>query len=226
MKKTESLSPYLILVIALIFLAIPPETFFSLPSGKEPTTDKPPTPPLLETFQGSPQLSLFPRLGDYRPEDGEERLLFWRSYRDHLLRISGVVKENAILGNKVFSFRGIKSIDSVGHFAPLAVKPSTSYRLRLKLNATLPEKASTGVGILQFNKFLWLGEQYPESLQKEIFVGSNELLRIRKTNGWQEFDLQFTSGPETRMVHLVLFREGPASDRVPVMVDNISVEGD
>jgi len=218
----DRLIPYGVLLGALICLAIPPA---QRPQQRVPKTAQstPPGPPLLETFQDGPQLSLFPRLGDFRPEDTDERLPFWRSYREHLLKISGVVKTNAVSGNQVFSFRGIKGIDSVGHFAPLSVQPNTSYRLRLKLNTKLPEKAHTGVGILEYRQFLWLGEQYPESLHTQLFLRSQELLRINATDRWQDFDLQFTSGPVTKMIHLVLFREGPASDRNPVLVDNISL---
>ncbi len=223
MTKISDNASYLILALALILLFLPPDVQLPLPAKDKAQKPTPPGAPLLETFQGTPQLSLFPRLGDYRPEDGDERLLFWRSYRDHLLQLSGVVKENAISGNRIFSFRGIKSIDSVGHFAPLAVQPNTAYRLRLRLNTQLPEDATAGVGLLEYRQFLWLGEQYPESLHKEIFVASQELLRINATDGWQDFELRFTSGPETRMIHLVLFREGPASDKNPVLVDNISV---
>lgn len=223
MKNADTFVPYLVLLAALISLALSAGDRPQLPGPQEPLPRTPPTPPLLETFQGDPQLSLFPRLGDFRPEDDDERLPFWKSYREHLLKISGVVKADAVSSNRIFSFRGIKGIDSVAHFAPLAVQPNTRYRVRLKLNAKLPEKASTGVGLLQFRQFLWLGEQYPESLHTQLYLSSQELLRVRETDDWQDFDLQFTSGPETKMIHLLLFREGPASDRNPVLVDNISV---
>jgi len=188
-------------------------------AGPEPL---PPGPPLMETFQASPQLSLFPRLGDFRPEDGAARLPFWKTYREHLLKISGVVEVDPGTGNRAFSFRGIKGIDSLGHFAPLAVAPDTRYRLTLKLNVDLLAGATAGIGVLEFREFIWVGEQYPQSLHQEYFLAASELLRLAQSGGWREYALPFTTGPETRMIHLVLFREGPA-DRRPVLIDDISI---
>ena len=131
MKNADTFVPYLVLLAALISLALSAGDRPQLPGPQEPLPRTPPTPPLLETFQGDPQLSLFPRLGDFRPEDDDERLPFWKSYREHLLKISGVVKADAVSSNRIFSFRGIKGIDSVAHFAPLAVQPNTRYRVRL-----------------------------------------------------------------------------------------------
>lgn len=219
----ERFSPYLLLLLSLLLLLTP---LSDKPLLTGPTTRPepvPPRPPILETFQGSPQLSLFPRLGDFRPEAAEDRLPFWQTYREHLLKTSGVVKTDPVSGNQAFSFRGIKGIDSIGHFTPLAVEPKQTYRVGLKLKAELPEGASTGVGLIEYRQFLWVGEQYPESLHQQFFVGNQELLRISHTDDWQDFQLSFTTGPETRMIHLVFFREGPSSDRQPVLVDNISV---
>jgi hypothetical protein len=221
----------LILLFLGLTLLFTPHDYQPLPERPQPpkasaveAAPTPPGPPVLETFQGSPQISLFPRLGDFRPEDDDkERLPFWKTYREHLMKISGMVEADQVTGNKIFLFRGIKGIDSVGHFAPLAVEPGTDYKIGLKLKAKLPEGATTGLGILEFRQFLWIGEQYPESLHKEFFLGSKELLRINRTKGWQSFQFAFTTGPETQMIHLVLFREGPASDRVPILVDNISL---
>lgn len=49
----------------------------SLPGDQPPA---PPTPPLREDFEGAPRLSLFPRLGDYRPADEDtEQLALWHT---------------------------------------------------------------------------------------------------------------------------------------------------
>lgn len=216
----ERLTPYLLLFLSLLLLFTPIEEKPVPQTTGKPT---PPRPPVVETFQSSPQLSLFPRLGDFRPEDDEDRLRFWLSYREHLVKISGLVEIDPTTGNKAFIFRGIKRIDSVGHFAPLEVKPNTSYRIGIKLKAELPEGATAGLGIIEYKQFLWVGEQYPESLHKKFFLANRELLRVNRTDGWQSFDFEFTTGPQTGMIHLVLFREGPASNRMPVLVDNLSV---
>lgn len=220
--------PLILLFIGLAML-FTPHAYQPLPERPQPPrpaevpAPTPPGPPILETFQGAPQLSLFPRLGDFRPEDGEERLPFWHTYREHLMKISGMVEADPVSGNRIFLYRGINGIDSVGHFAPLAVAPNTKYRIGIKLKAELPEGATTGLGLLEYKRFLWVGEQYPESLHQEFFLASTELVRVNRTNDWQSYQFDFTTGPQTQMIHLVLFREGPASDRVPVLVDNISV---
>lgn len=215
--------PYLLLALSLLLLFTPLSDKPPLTRPQLPQEPQPPGPPILETFQGSPQLSLFPRLGDFRPERDDERLAFWSTYREHLLKISGMVEADPVSGNKAFIFRGIKGIDSVGHFAPLMVKPNTNYRIGLKLKAELPEGATTGLGLLEYRQFLWIGEQYTELQHQQFFLSQRELLRVNRTNDWQSFQFDFSSGPNTRMIHLVLFREGPATDRMPVLFDNISV---
>ena len=106
-----------------------------LPAGQgtvepsiSPQETLPPTPPILETFDAKPQLSLFPRLGDYRPEDTDkDRLPYWRSYLEHLQKISGVVKSDPTGGNRIFAFRTIMaSIRSVfSHRSPSNLTPPT-----------------------------------------------------------------------------------------------------
>ncbi len=183
----------------------------------------PPAPPIFEDFQGQPQLSLFPRVGDYRPEDEEtERLPFWLTFIDHLRRISGVVKADDD-ANRAWSFRSIDTVDSIAWFAPLAVEPATSYKVSCRIRADLPEQASTGIGILEFDRFLWLGEQYPQSLFTEAHRATREGVRLSGSIDWRSEEFTFTTGPDTRMIHLVLFREGP-QDRNAVLFDDIRVE--
>ncbi|WP_305042339.1 hypothetical protein [Geoalkalibacter sp.] len=184
----------------------------------------PPTPPLHESFDGVPRLSLFPRLGDYRPEnDDEVALPFWNTYIEHLVKTSGPTLRDPATGDRAWSFRGIRGIDSAGFFSPLAVEPSTSYRISFRLKADLPEGASAGLGILEYDRFLWIGEQYPQSLDEKHRTGDHPGLRLTGSHDWQEHGFTFTTGPETRMIHLVLFREG-TPDRAPVKVDDIRVE--
>ncbi len=217
--KLNQLCPYWLLVLGLLLLP-------AVAVAKQDQVDSepnPPAPPVLETFQESPQLSLFPRLGDFRPEDGDERLPFWNTYREHLLKTSGVVLTDTVTGNRAFSFRGIKGIDSTGFFAPLVVEPGKNYRLKLKLKAELEDGENTGVGVIEYRDFLWIAEQYTESLHQEYYLDVQELLRTNKTKGWQDFQLKVKTGSETRMIHLIFFREGEAVSREPVMIDDISI---
>ncbi len=184
-------------------------------------TDKqPPAPPILEDFQGAPKLSLFPRVGDFQPPPDDERHPYWRTFIDHLVKVTGVA-ENAD-GSRGWVFRSINSIDSAGYFSPLAVEPNKSYQVSFNLSAELPEGASAGVGILEFDDFLWIGEQYTEETFKQHFRGVHEGKRLTgEVRGRQSFT--FTTGPQTKMIHLVLFREG-AHDRNSLMFDDIEIK--
>jgi hypothetical protein len=187
----------------------------------EPTKQKlvPPTTPIFEDFQGEPTLSLFPRVGDYRPETEDERLPYWNTFIDHLSKVSGLV-QNPEDGNKAWSIRSINSIDSLGYFSPLAVEPNTSYRLSFKLKAQLAEGASAGIGILEFDEFLWIGEQYTEQTLQKHYRGVHEGIRRTGNSDWEEYDTTFTTHPETHMIHLVLFRDG-THDRNGILFDDI-----
>lgn len=184
----------------------------------------PPAPPFHESFDGVPRISLFPRLGDYRPEnDDEVALPFWNTYIEHLLKTSGPVIRDPAGGDRAWSFRGIRGIDSAGFFAPLAVAPNTTYRVSFHLKADLPEGAEAGLGILEYDAFLWIGEQYPQSLDERHRTGEHPGLRLTGSHDWREHHFTFTTGPGTRMIHLILYREG-TPDRAPVKVDDIRVE--
>ncbi len=187
----------------------------------EHAVQEPPRPPIAEDFQGEPQLSLFPRVGDFRPAEDSDRLPYWNTFIEHLVKVTGVA-EDQTSGRRGWVFRSIKSIDSVGFFSPLAVEPQTSYRVSFRLSAELAEGSSAGIGILEFDEFLWIPGQYTEDTFKQHFRGAIEGKRLTGTiSGNQSFS--FTTGPETRMIHMVLFREG-AHDRNSVMFDDIGIE--
>lgn len=190
------------------------------PSGQAPT---PPTPPIIESFEGQPQLSLFPRVGDYQPEDDDERHPYWRTFIEHFGKVSGLqaAKETA---NRAWSYRSINTIDSVAYFSPLAVEPNARYRVSFRIGAQLPEGASAGLGILEYDEFLWVGEQFTEELAREHQLGAQEGVRLSGTIDFAETQLvEFSSGPRTQMVHLIFFREG-AHDRAAVLLDDIAIE--
>ena len=187
----------------------------------ETSKQEAPQPPIFEDFQGAPQLTLFPRVGDVRPEENSDRLPYWNTFIDHLVKVTGIA-EDQTTGNRRWAFRSINSIDSVGYFSPLRVEPQTSYKISFEIAAELEEGASAGIGILKFNQFLWIPNQYTDETFKAHFRGSVEGKRLSGTiTGTHTFT--FTSGPDTRMIHIVLFREG-THDRNSVMFDNIGIE--
>jgi hypothetical protein len=181
----------------------------------------PPMPPVKEDFEGEPKLSLFPRVGDFAPErDDQEKMGYWATFIDHLVRTSGPVKRGE---NRGFALRGIKTIQSVGFFSPLGVEPASSYRVSFRQWGNLPKGAVAGVGALEFNEFFWIADQFPRSFSQEHLRGAHEGVRL---TGKQDGKLQtftFKTGPETRMIHLVLFLEGEFG-RDPILFDDIEIE--
>ena len=185
----------------------------------------PPTPPIFEDFQGAPQLSLFPRAGAYRPaNDDEQGLQFWNTYIDHLMRTSGPTKTGGEADNNIaFGFRAIKGLDSVGVFSPIAVNPGTTYEVSARLTGNLAEGATAGIGLLEFNEFLWLGEQYPEALVKKHQIGRQLLSTATSAMDGLEQKATFTTNPKTHMIHLIFYRDG-TQDRNPVLIDDIGIK--
>lgn len=191
-------------------------------NGKAPA---PPSPPLNETFDKAPQLSLFPRVGAFRPEEKDSQgLAFWNTFIDHMVRTSGMVAGEGRDGSKAWAVKSISSLDSVAFFAPLAVKPKTTYRVSFTFKGDLPEGASAGIGLLEFDEFLWIGEQYPLSVAQKHQTGASEGVRLVGKRDWEEHSFTFTTTPKTHMIHLILFREGPESSKQPVLFDDIRIE--
>ena len=190
-------------------------------SQAEQTNLEPPKPPIFEDFQGAPKLSLFPRAGDFRPADDSDRLPYWNTFIEHLIKVTGVA-EDQTSGSRGWTFRSIKTIDSVGFFSPLAVEPQSTYQVSFRLTTELPEGASAGIGILEFNEFLWISSQYTEELLNKHYRGVDEGKRVTGTTS-DTHSFTFTTGPETHMIHVVLFREG-AHDRNSLMFDDIEIK--
>jgi hypothetical protein len=195
---------------------------YQRPGGPREQDDRvPPAPPIKETFDSSPQLSLFPRVGDYQPESDSERHPFWRTFIDHFSKVSGLLQEPES-GNKAWSFRGINTIDSVAFFSPIGVEPETTYRISYKIKTELPEEAKTGLGVLEFSKFLWIGEQYSEETTKEYLLGSQIGVEMTGNIDWETKEFMLVTGSKTRMIHLVFYRDGEHS-RMPVLIDDIEI---
>lgn len=183
---------------------------------------QPPAPPIFEDFEAEPRLSLFPRIGAYRPEeDDATALAYWRTYLEHLEHTAGVV--TLAEGGRAFGLRGVAKLDAFGFFSPLAVEPATRYRLRARGKHTLGEGARAGIGILEFDQFLWISEQYPQSLVEKHQRGLQPGIEVTGEGEWQEHEAVFVTGPQTRMIHLVFYLEG-AGNRAPALWDDIAVE--
>ena len=192
-------------------------------SPKQPSEKKrkPPEPPIFEDFQGAPQLTLFPRVSDFRPDDGDERLADWKVLIEDLIKVTGVA-EDQVTGVRSWVFSSIDSSNSIGYFSPLAVEPLTTYQVSFKLSAELADKASAGISILEFDEFLWIPGQYTKEIFRQHYRGVHEgKLLTGTTTGEHTFN--FTTGPKTGMIHLVLMREG-TPDSSSVMFDDIEIK--
>ena len=193
-----------------------PEPAVEATAGDEP----PPAPPLREDFEGEPQLSLFPRVGDFCPEeDDKDGQALWLTYIDHLTRTSGLVRGK---DSVAFAIRGIRNVDSVGFFSPLAVKPDTTYQVSFRTWAKLPEEGKGGAGILEFDEFLWIPGQYPKSLSDQHLQRAQTGVQLTGEHKGNMQKFNFRTGPKTRMIHLVFFREGTPS-REPLVIDDIEI---
>lgn len=207
----------------------PPSTAAGQPSVTEEAKKgeaAAPAPPIKEDFEGEPKLSLFPRVGDFRPEDNDkEGLSYWMTYIDHLSRISGVLVNKDAIKGRAFGFRGIKAVDSVGFFSPLAVEPDRVYRFSYRLWSKLSPGGTTGVGILEYNEFLFIPEQFPKTLSEKHFQRSQLGIKLTDDHDGKVQEFSFRTGPKTRMIHLVFFREG-TPDREPIVIDDIEIRSE
>lgn len=198
----------------------------SAPGPRAAGTQEPPAPPLFEDFEGTPRLNLFPRIGDYRPaDDDHERLPYWKTFLEHLSKTSGLIDLPPPLqqAGRVFALRSVAKLESVGFFTPLAVLPERSYQVNLAIHTELPEGGVFGVGLVEFDRFLWVGEQYTEELARTHQTGVQMGLELRGQHPWQSYQFRFTTGPRTAMVHLIFYREGTA-DRRPALLDDLRIE--
>jgi hypothetical protein len=189
-------------------------------AGADGGTEALPFPPVREDFEGSPQLSLFPRVGDFAPEESDkEGEALWATFIDHLLTISGPDKGDS--GTR-FAIRSLANFNSVGFFSPLAVKPETGYRVSFRAWTKLPEGGVAGAGILEFDEFLWIGDQFPRSLSEKHFQRAQSGVQLTGEHEGLKQTFTFRSGPKTRMIHLVFFLEG-AHFREPLVIDDIEI---
>ena len=200
------------------------------PTAANPATETakkaqtPPAPPVAESFDAKPQLSIFPRIGQYRPEAADkEQFGVWQAYIDHLIRTSAVQpKTKGDSKDRVLTFRSIKGAQSVGFFAPLEVKPDTAYRVRFAFKGKLAKGASAGIGLQEFSEFRWVGEQYTEKENQDYLLGTQQGAQAKSSDQWQEYHFSFRTGARTRMIHLIIYLDG-ANGRTPVSFDQIRI---
>lgn len=229
----KSLPSYTVLLLLLFLtgmLAACDSNAPSLPAAPSNTaTDtaptpapQPPAPPITEDFESQPRISFFPRIGAFRPETSDESYPYWTVFIEHVTKTSGVVTVSDAAHNRCWALRSVGDLDSVGYFAPLAVAPATRYRISAWIKTDLPSEASAGIGITEFRTFLWIGEQFTAEQMRQYALHTTEGARLTGNTDWKHVVYDFTTSPDTHMIHLILFRDG-AKGRNPVLFDDISV---
>lgn len=223
----------LLLVSTLLLLALsacnrgeePPSPEPPAPGPVVAAEATPPGPPVRETFDGEPQLSLFPRTGAFRPEDEDkEGNSYWTAFIDHIVRTSGMRPGAGRDGSKGWEIHGIKGLDSVAFFAPLGVKPATTYRISFDFKGEIPPGGSAGLGAIEFNEFLWIGDQFPKSLVEKHLSGQYPGISLKGNKVWGNHTFTVTTSRTGAMLHLILFRDGAMDRQKPVFFDNIVIE--
>jgi len=200
----------------------------SLAAPEQPTGDseqpRPPAPPLNENFDGDPQLSIFPRVGEVRPDPADSQQTgIWAAYIDHLLRTSAIAPGEGGSKDRALTFKGFQGVESLGFFAPLAVKPATRYTISFDCRGDLAEGVNAGIGVMEYREFLWIGEQFTRSENEKYLVGRQEGARAQGSKTMQNYQFSFQTGNETRMIHIVLYLDGMNGNN-PVFFDNIRIE--
>lgn len=193
-----------------------------LPSAVQ--AEQPYTLLISEDFDHEPQLSFFPRLGLYRPEDNDTKILpFWKTYIQHIEKTSGVVEGFGKDGSRILGLRSINEAPTLGMFAPLEVEPQADYQISFSYRSELPEGARAGLRIYEFDTYLAEGLQFTMSQLEKHLVDLKSEGVITGQHEWETLTLDFKAGDETRMAHLYFFREG-THDRLPVLIDDIIIK--
>jgi len=184
----------------------------------------PPSVDILETFDDKDRrVPVIPYLGGFRPEETDKTgFTIWSANMDHFSDVSGVVPGVGFGGSAALTVRSIPEIASVGYYIPLAVRPSTTYRVKFRMKSQLSIGGEAGAGIAEYDAILPLRAEPTLPVVREHRIGSKAYIRVPGEHGWEEYAFAFTSSKRARMVHLLFFREG-LHTREPVVFDDIEI---
>lgn len=192
-----------------------------LASTASDATPPPPAPPIFETFDSEPQLSLFPRIGESRPVN--EKIDYWQKHIDAFLETSGFAQGKGVNGSNGWTLRGSKSFVSSGFFSPLSVERKTNYRLSFDSKADLQEGGQVRVVVLEFREFQWIGEQYSQNQLDNNLIKSRSGFIVKGKHNWERHNFDFTTTSNTGMIHVSLLFEGKQNTG-RAFFDNIRIE--
>jgi hypothetical protein len=179
---------------------------------------------LSETFdERGYRLPLFPRLGGYRPDDSQGKdLAAWSASMDFFTGISGITVGAGKGGTKGLVIKSIAGIASAGYFAPLSVKPSTTYTVEFSIKSDLTESGEAGVGRMEFDTLIPAVEELPRDLYLRHLLATRKEVTVRGKRDWDRYSFSFRTSARTRMAHLYFYIEGK-HDRNPVVFDDIRI---
>ncbi len=177
-----------------------------------------------ESFDGEkPILPMFPRLGSHRPEAAQvQGFAVWAGNMELFAAGSGVVPKAGASGSAALKIVGVAGVGSAAYFAPVSVRPATQYQVEFHLKSGMNPRGEAGAGVVEYDAFLPAGEQPTQEVLRNHLVGMHDGVRVAGPRQWQRHAFSFRTSPRTRMVHLVLYREGE-HDRGPVFFDDIRI---
>jgi hypothetical protein len=117
---------------------------------------------------------------------------------------------------------GIKGLSSVGYSTPIIVEPSRNYRVEFWMKSGMGNDEEGGVGYLEYDTLIPTRQQLTQVENARHIVGGEDSVRIKGEHGWKKFTFDFTTGPESEMVHVFFYREGDPGPG-PLIFDDISI---
>jgi hypothetical protein len=182
---------------------------------------------IVETFDGKQQqLLLLPGAGGYRPADNDDKnRLLWTASIAYLTRISGLLEDSGRGGSRALGLRNLQGVpvSSVSYFAPVAAKASATYRVDFWLRSEMNRGGEGGVGVLEFDVFRLEENQFTRSFNDQHLLRARDQVRIKGPTQWTNHSFSFETTPETKMFHLLFYREG-SSDGDAVVFDDVVIE--
>ena len=180
-----------------------------------------------EDFEASPQLPLIPRVAgiDFGVDGSDQdRVAMRAAYELLFTRVSGVAPGMGLGGSAGLVLRWVPMSSLVGYAIPQVVKPSARYRVGWSmLNGALQPGEAVSVVVEQFDTVEATGMQFMMSYVNTHSVHRETMAQIDAAQPWTRHGFEFSTTPNTHMVHIVFFRSG-APNPEPVRFDDFTVE--
>lgn len=179
---------------------------------------------VLENFDSSPRLPLVPRVPSVRAADaGEDAGALLAGYELLMSRSSGIAPQMGLGGSNGLVLRALPNTDFVAFTIPHAVEPSTRYRLTWSMKAGQLNAETAAVVVEQFDAADATYGQFQRAFSQAHSLQHETVATLSSAQPWTRHEAAFATTPRTRMIHLILYRQGQPG-REPVQVDDIVLE--